>query len=123
MSVVENATTVRTTRSPQQQIAVGSALGALVRLGASPPIFRALPAAVAGYVYLALPGWRGVMETLEHYGFFHAESYKGNQGVRVRRGSIAGILAIGASGIITMVTHRLFGYERVDFANDWYWAI
>lgn len=86
-------------------------------------VIFALPVAAAGYVYLAIPGWRGFMETLEHYGFFHAESYKGNQGVRVRRGTIAGILAVGATGIVTMVTHRLFGYDRPDYSNDWYWTV
>lgn len=83
----------------------------------------AIPAAAAGYVYFAFPGWLGLMEFLEHQGWFHAIAYKGNQGVRVRRGTIVGILAIGITGIITMVTHRLFGYERPDFANDWYWTI
>ncbi len=83
----------------------------------------AVPAGLAGFVYVAVPGWLGFMETLEHQGWFHAYSYKGNQGVRVRRGTIVGILAVGVSGIITMVTHRLFGYERIDYANDWYWML
>src|SRR5262249_12755484 len=62
------------------------------------------------------------------------------QGVRVRRGTIMGILAVGARGIYTMVTHKLFGSEgayqewnwvilnadpqvTVPFSNDGYWVI
>jgi preprotein translocase SecE subunit len=70
------------------------------------------------------------METLETQGWFHLRSYKPNQGVRVRRGTIAGILAVGVSGIITMATHRLFGAERphdtlagVVIPNDLYWIV
>lgn len=80
-------------------------------------------AAGAGYVYLMVPGWLGLMETVEHQGWFHATSYKGNQGIRVRRGSIVGILAVGVTGIITLITYRFFGYERSDLANDWYWVV
>jgi len=77
----------------------------------------------AGFVYLTIPAFLGFMETVEHQGWLHATSYKGNQGVRVRRGTIVGILAVGMSGIITMVMHRFFGVERNDVANDWYWVV
>jgi len=84
----------------------------------------------AGYVYLMVPGWLGLMESLETQGWFHANPYKGNQGVRVRRGTIVGILAVGVSGIITMVSHRLFDYEHphptlqgATIPNDWYLTV
>src|ERR1043166_2366629 len=82
----------------------------------------------AGYVYAMVPGWVAFLEAVEHQGWFHAYAYKGNQGVRVRRGTIAGVLAVGVTGIITMVTHNYFGRERFNdqgavIANDWYWTI
>jgi preprotein translocase SecE subunit len=48
--------------------------------------------------------------------------------VRVRRGTIVGILAVGACGIYTMVTHGFFGRERMGEAgvmlgNDWIWDV
>jgi preprotein translocase SecE subunit len=94
----------------------------VVGWGVMAVIFAALVGA-AGYVYVAIPGFLGLMETIEHQGWFHGGGYKGNQGVRVRRGTIVGILAIGVAGIVTMVTHRVFGYERADVPNDWYWVV
>lgn len=94
----------------------------MVGYGVMAGIFVALVAA-AGYVYMAMPGFLGLMETIEAQGWFHGTSYKGNQGVRVRRGTIMGILAVGVSGIITMYTHRMLGADRSDYANDWYWLV
>ena len=92
-------------------------------------VFAALVGA-AGYVYVAVPGWQRFLEVVEHQGWFHAFAYKGNQGVRVRRGTIIGVLAVGVSGIITMVMHRFFGAERphptlagVMLSNDWVWDL
>jgi preprotein translocase SecE subunit len=79
--------------------------------------------ALAGYVYMMVPGWRNLLETFEAQGWFHGISYKGNQGVRVRRGTIVGILAVGVFGIATMVNNRFFGVERAELANDWYWTV
>jgi preprotein translocase SecE subunit len=94
----------------------------MVGVGVMVAIFLAL-AAGAGYVYMTVPGWLGFMEAIEHQGWFHGISYKANQGVRVRRGTIVGILAVGVSGIITLVTHKVFGYDRIDYSNDWYWIV
>lgn len=79
-----------------------------------------------GYLFLMAPGCLSFMEALEHQGWFHGTSYKGNQGVRVRRGTIMGILSVGVCGIITLVSHRFFGSDRVGSAtlsNDWIWTI
>jgi preprotein translocase SecE subunit len=86
-------------------------------------VVLAILVALAGYVYLMVPGWRNLLETIEAQGWFHGISYKGNQGVRVRRGTIVGILAVGVFGIATMVTNRFFGSERPELANDWYWTV
>ncbi len=77
----------------------------------------------AGYLCLKIPGWVGFLEAVEHQGWFHAYAYKGNQGVRVRRGTIVGVLAIGVAGIYTLVSHRYFGSDRLGVGNDWYWTI
>jgi preprotein translocase SecE subunit len=82
----------------------------------------------AGYLYAKVPGWRFFLEAAEHQGWFHAYSFKGNQGVRVRRGTIVGVLAVGVCGIITMISHGYFGRERPDaqgnlLANDWFWYV
>jgi preprotein translocase SecE subunit len=34
-----------------------------------------------------------------------------------------GILAVGVSGIITMYMNRMFGSDRVDYSNDWFWFV
>lgn len=81
-----------------------------------------------GYLFAKVPGWMSLLESIESQGWFHAVAYKGNQGVRVRRGTIVGALAVGAAAIYTMVTHRYFGAERPDgqgniILNDWYWIV
>jgi preprotein translocase SecE subunit len=98
------------------QYTAGVGAGILIFIGA-------VLLAGAGYLYSSVPGWMNFLEVVEHQGWFHAYSYKGNQGVRVRRGSIVGLLAVGICGIITLVQHRFFGFERVDLANDFYWIV
>jgi preprotein translocase SecE subunit len=73
----------------------------------------------AAYVYLKVPAWQSFLETVEHQGWFTGTSYKGNQGVRVRRATIIGILAVAMSGIVTMAIRKSFGIERADSPNDW----
>jgi len=75
-----------------------------------------------GYLYLMVPAWMAFLEAVEHQGWFHGVPYKGNQGVRVRRGTIVGILAVGIFGIVTAVQHHMFGADRAE-GNDWFWAI
>lgn len=65
------------------------------------------------------PGFCQWLVDLEDQGWFHATSYKGNQGVRVRRGTVIGLLVLGIFGIITLVSHRSLGSSRLG-ANDWY---
>jgi preprotein translocase SecE subunit len=70
------------------------------------------------------PGWARLLEAVEAQGWFHLGSFKGSQGVRVRRGTVVGVLALGLCGIITLVTHRTFGYEGLgQTSNDWYWLV
>ncbi len=75
----------------------------------------------AVYVFAAVPGWLSFLVAVEDQGWFHATAYKGNQGVRVRRGTIMGILTVGITGIITMVNHHYFGSEPTS--SEWYWIL
>ena len=54
-------------------------------------------------------------------GWFHGYTYKGNQGVRVRRGTIVGILLIGMFGIVTLWLHHWFGADKEGVPNNWTW--
>jgi preprotein translocase SecE subunit len=59
---------------------------------------------------------------IEDHGWFTNQSFKGNQGVRVRRATVLGLLVIGVSGIITLVSHGAFGGSRSG-ANEWFWRV
>ena len=47
------------------------------------------------------------MVELEQAGWFTAAGYKGNQGQRVRRATVLGILALVVAGIYTMMSHNV----------------
>ncbi|MCI0682719.1 MAG: preprotein translocase subunit SecE [Gemmataceae bacterium] len=80
-------------------------------------------AMIAAVVWLfTRPGFGRWLIRFEEQGWFHAESYKGNQGVRVRRGTIVALLTIGVCGIYTLVSNRSLGSDRFG-ANDWVWYI
>lgn len=60
----------------------------------------------------------------EDHGWFHATTYKPNQGLRVRRGTVIGALVLGIWGIITLVSHKALGSEGVNqlkqtIENNW----
>src|SRR5262249_10394629 len=68
--------------------------------------------AAAGVAFLGLFLWlytrprtQRMILHFEQGGWFHATSYKGNQGVRVRRGTIFGILLMVGAGIYTLISH------------------
>ena len=75
------------------------------------------------------PGFARWLVRVESHGWFHATSYKGNQGVRVRRGTIIALLTVGVCGIITLVAHRSLGAPRPDStdialaSNSWLWEL
>jgi preprotein translocase SecE subunit len=84
-----------------------------------------LVALLGGTVFLFLqPGWGRLLETVEEQGWFQATPFKASQGLRVRRGTVLGVLVLGACGIYTLVMHRSFGFEASgDPPNDWYWFV
>jgi len=74
------------------------------------------------------PGFARWLCRTEDNGWFHATSYKPNQGMRVRRGSMLALLVLGGCGIITSVSHRTWGREIVLSGvvvqpNNWQIAI
>jgi preprotein translocase SecE subunit len=65
------------------------------------------------------PGFSSWLIHWEDQGWFHATSYKGNQGVRVRRGTMLAALVLGACGLYTMISHRALGSDLYGTGNDW----
>jgi preprotein translocase SecE subunit len=74
-----------------------------------------------GFLFLQV-AWGRLLEAVEDQGWFHAHPFKGSQGVRVRRGTVLGVLILGGCGIYTMVMHGTFGSVRAATTN-WYWNI
>jgi preprotein translocase SecE subunit len=68
------------------------------------------------------PGFGRWLIHVEEQGWFHATSYKATQGVRVRRGTIIALLALGICGIYTLWHSRALGGERLG-ANNWEWTL
>jgi len=64
----------------------------------------------------AKPGFGQWLVRLEEAGWFHAVSYKPNQGLRVRRGTVIGLLILGLCGIYTLIHGRILttGHWAVD---------
>lgn len=91
-----------------------------------PGMFVAL--AFAGIVFGGLFWWvtrasfGPVAVALEDQGWFHLTPFKGNQGLRVRRATIIGVLSVVITGIIAMVAHGVWGTARSG-DTDWYWTV
>lgn len=59
-----------------------------------------------GLLWLFLkPGFGGWLARLEENGWFHATSFKGNQGVRVRRGTVIALVVLIVCGVYSMIQH------------------
>jgi preprotein translocase SecE subunit len=64
---------------------------------------------LAGLVWVyTRPGFGRWLVHVEEAGWFHATPYKANQGLRVRRGTVVGLLVVGLCGIYTLVRHNLY---------------
>lgn len=57
----------------------------------------------------------GFLRAFEDQGWFSTATYKKNQGAKVRRGTIFGLMLILGSGIYTLVNHDTLGKD----ASDW----
>jgi preprotein translocase SecE subunit len=87
----------------------------------------AIPVAVAGGLLYGLarlyarPQFIQWLGRQEDNGWFHTTPFKPNQGIRVRRGTVVGLLVLIGCGIYTMLEHRPFGIGdwNIDFPwND-----
>jgi preprotein translocase SecE subunit len=58
------------------------------------------------YCLYVWPAWGAMLGRLEDNGWFDVAGFKPNQGVRVRRGTVVGILTIVACGEYVLVTHH-----------------
>ena len=72
---------------------------------------------VAGRFFLR-PGFEKFLVRLEEQGWFTARPYKPLQGIRVRRGTIFGILVLVGAGIWTMLAHNTLRKGSPDWQLD-----
>jgi preprotein translocase SecE subunit len=91
--------------------------------GDNGPVVGAILTGVAGLVLLAVvvrlflrPRFEKWLVRFEAQGWFNARPYKPLQGLRVRRGTIFGILVLVGAGIYTMINHNTFSGEPRDWA-------
>jgi preprotein translocase SecE subunit len=95
-------------------------------LGEAVGVFLAV-ALVAGLLFVGfrlflLPSFYALLLAMEEQGWFHAYSFKPNQGYKVRRATVIGLLTLGICGIITLVNNRSLGSDLLG-PNDWYWPV
>jgi preprotein translocase SecE subunit len=106
---------------------VGSFLESRGDLGAAGAVITAaigLGLLYGVYWVLTKPGFGAWIERVEDRGWLHALPYKPTQGVRVRRGTVLAVLALGCWGIFTLISHRSLGYETSGGPpNNWEWSI
>jgi preprotein translocase SecE subunit len=81
---------------------------------------------LAGAVVLFFqPGFLDWLVRCEDQGWFHVASFKPNQGVRVRRATVAGVMVLVLCGIYTLIVHRslqtgnLYQVARPFAADSW----
>jgi preprotein translocase SecE subunit len=76
---------------------------------------------LVGLFWLFLqPGFNRSLVHLEEQNWFHATSFKPNQGLRVRRGTVIALLVLVGCGIYTMLHHDTLG--KGDWVIDLPWA-
>ena len=73
---------------------------------------------VAGRFFFQ-PGFQNWLIRLEEQGWFSFTAYKRSQGQRVRRGTIAGILALAGCGVYIIG----IGHDTLKNSGDWYVSI
>ena len=72
------------------------------------------------YKWFSMPGFATWLAGLSDSGWFEANVFKGNQGVRIRRLTVVAILVLGFWGIFVLISQRLLGFDRPNSPNDWY---
>jgi len=85
-------------------------MGTSIEVGATLVVAGVL--VVGLYWLLTRPGFGAFLGRLEDNGWFDLTAFKGNQGVRVRRGTVIGILVIVICGVYVLITHRTLNAEN-----------
>jgi preprotein translocase SecE subunit len=62
---------------------------------------------VGAIVLFFQPSFLAWLVRVEDQGWFHAVAFKPNQGLRVRRGTVIGVVVLVLCGIYTMITHAV----------------
>lgn len=91
-------------------------VGLMFEGGAAGPIITGVAAAAlvfGAYKFLTGNMGRRWMIALEEMGWFHTYTFKKTQGLRLRRWTMIGILALGGSGIWSLYSHNSLPY------GDW----
>ena len=74
---------------------------------------------LAGWLWLFTRPWtQNFVVGLEQGGWFHATSYKSNQGLKVRRGTMVGLLLLIGTGVYTLVSHGTLRRGAPDWVVD-----
>jgi len=76
--------------------------------------------AFLGLRWFLRPGTEDFLIRLEDQGWFSATSYKKSQGLRVRRGTLLGVLILAACGVWSLVSHHTLAYGIEEGANVWF---
>jgi len=66
------------------------------------------------YYLFTLPAWGALLGRLEDSGWFDLSGFKPNQGVRVRRGTVIGILTLVVCGLYVLVQHHTLANANWD---------
>src|SRR5205807_1313474 len=85
---------------------IGWVVTALVGLGALAGLIR----------WMFRPDFERRLAAFEAQGWFSTTSYKQQQGQKVRRGTILGILILGGAGVYTMISHEVLSRLPAEWA-------
>ena len=81
--------------------------GLLITCGVMLWTFIGIGLLVGAIVLFFQPGFAHWLRQVEEQGWFHAVQYKPNQGLRVRRGTVMGVMVLAICGVITMINHGI----------------
>lgn len=92
--------------------------------GAPPVGLAAMAATALGLLYfgwsrLQKPSAPAMLESFENQGWFTAERYKANQGLRVRRGTLLGLLVLLGAGVFVLHSHSTLYVPSPPAAPEW----
>src|SRR5262249_46158016 len=105
--------------------------GLLITCGVMLWTFIGIGLLVAAVVLFFQPGFADWLVQVEAQGWFHAVQYKANQGLRVRRGTVMGVMVLVICVVITMINHGMlrtgshwwvykpFGDTAATATNPW----